>query len=168
MLKIYITNLKKYNEGLLIGEWVDLPISDEELAAVFGRIGIDEEHQEYFISDYESNINGLKVNEYEDINSLNDIAESIEDMNDLDMKIYRALLKNGYDVIDAIDAMSDCTYYDGCYDMEDVAIKYVQDLGLLDEAPAILINYFDYEAFGRQMEIDGEFIFIENGYIEIL
>lgn len=31
MLKIYLTNLGKYAEGYLIGEWVELPITDDEL-----------------------------------------------------------------------------------------------------------------------------------------
>lgn len=31
MMNIYLTNLGKYNEGQLIGEWVELPVSNEEL-----------------------------------------------------------------------------------------------------------------------------------------
>ncbi|MEE7988226.1 antirestriction protein ArdA, partial [Clostridioides difficile] len=31
MLNIYITNLGKYNEGELIGEWAELPVNEEEL-----------------------------------------------------------------------------------------------------------------------------------------
>lgn len=30
-INIYLTNLGKYNEGELVGEWVELPVSDEEL-----------------------------------------------------------------------------------------------------------------------------------------
>ena len=35
MMNIYLTNLGKYNEGELVGEWVQLPISNEELQEVF-------------------------------------------------------------------------------------------------------------------------------------
>ena len=52
MMNIYLTNLGKYNEGQLIGEWVELPVSNEELQKVFERIGINEEYEEYFITDY--------------------------------------------------------------------------------------------------------------------
>ncbi len=38
-MKIYLTNLGKYNEGYLVGEWVHLPISSEDLKEVFDRIG---------------------------------------------------------------------------------------------------------------------------------
>lgn len=43
-LMAYVTNLGKYNEGELMGEWMDFPVSEEELAEVFARIGIDVEH----------------------------------------------------------------------------------------------------------------------------
>ena len=39
MMKIFLTNLGKYNEGELIGEWVELPVSQEELQEVFKHIG---------------------------------------------------------------------------------------------------------------------------------
>lgn len=38
MMNIFITNLGKYNEGELIGEWATLPISKEELQELFERI----------------------------------------------------------------------------------------------------------------------------------
>ena len=33
-IKGFITNLGKYNEGQLVGEWVTFPIDDDELAEV--------------------------------------------------------------------------------------------------------------------------------------
>ena len=36
----FITNLGKYNEGFLVGEWVQFPVTNEEMQAVFKRIGI--------------------------------------------------------------------------------------------------------------------------------
>ena len=49
----FITNLGKYNEGYLIGEWVKFPVTNEELQAVFQRIGINRRYEEWFITDYE-------------------------------------------------------------------------------------------------------------------
>lgn len=47
----FITNLGKYNEGYLIGEWIDFPITDEDLAAALESIGevneIAEKIEEY-------------------------------------------------------------------------------------------------------------------------
>jgi hypothetical protein len=41
-LKIFLTNLGKYNEGCLMGEWVKLPVPEDKLEAVKHRIGINE------------------------------------------------------------------------------------------------------------------------------
>ena len=35
----FVTNLGKYNEGMLVGEWVKLPTTEEEMQKVFERIG---------------------------------------------------------------------------------------------------------------------------------
>lgn len=39
----FITNLGKYNEGELVGEWVKFPTTADELKKVFERIGIGQE-----------------------------------------------------------------------------------------------------------------------------
>ena len=36
----FVTNLGKYNEGMLVGEGVKLPTTEEEMQKVFERIGI--------------------------------------------------------------------------------------------------------------------------------
>ena len=69
----FITNLGKYNEGELIGEWVKFPTTPEELQNVFERIGIGSNdefgntYEEWFISDYDCYVDGLyeKLGEYD-------------------------------------------------------------------------------------------------------
>lgn len=39
-LAAYVTNLGKYNEGYLVGEWVKFPVTPDEMQDVFRRIGI--------------------------------------------------------------------------------------------------------------------------------
>ena len=64
-LKAFITNLGKYNEGELVGEWVKFPTTSEELQQVFERIGIGAKdefgntYEEWFISDNELNLRFL-------------------------------------------------------------------------------------------------------------
>ena len=69
----FITNLGKYNEGSLVGEWVKFPTTAEELQKVFERIGIGSKddfgqpYEEWFITDYDCYVDGLydKLGEYE-------------------------------------------------------------------------------------------------------
>lgn len=61
----FITNLGKYNEGALVGEWVKFPTTAEELKKVFERIGIGSKdefgqtYEEWFITDYDCYVDGL-------------------------------------------------------------------------------------------------------------
>ena len=61
----FITNLGKYNEGELVGEWVKFPTTQEELQNVFSRIGIGSQdvfgntYEEWFITDYDCYVDGL-------------------------------------------------------------------------------------------------------------
>ena len=63
----FVTNLGKYNEGMLVGEWVKLPTTEEEMQKVFERIGIGKQdefgqpYEEWFITDYECPIYGVPV-----------------------------------------------------------------------------------------------------------
>jgi hypothetical protein len=61
MIRGYITNLGKYNEGELVGRWIDFPIYQDELEEVLKEIGVsdlpDENgiiYDEFFFSDFES------------------------------------------------------------------------------------------------------------------
>ena len=49
--------------------------------------------------------------------------------------------------------------------MEDVAYNYVNDCGLLESMPESLQGYFNYEALGRDMEINGTYLEDEKGEI---
>ena len=48
MPKICIQNLGKYNEGVLLFEWVDLPVSDEELDRIYDKIKICHNGKDYY------------------------------------------------------------------------------------------------------------------------
>ena len=166
MLKAFITNLGKYNEGELIGKWIDFPISDEELKEVFEEIGINERYEEFFFTDYENNAFGL--GEFESIERLNQIGEMLEGLED--EEILFSILDYGYDAEEAIEIVKDCEYvfYNNCNDMTDVAYEYVEQSGMLDNIPEFAQIYFNYEQFGRDLMIEGKFVGCGDGYIEIL
>lgn len=176
MIRIFLTNLGKYNEGFLVGEWVDLPCNDFD--SVFERIGVSDEpdengnyYEEHFISDYETDVDGLKIDEYEDLDELNDLADTVESFDKYELKALSAFLENGCDFENAVDHVRDGDYavYTDCYNMSDVAYEFCNGCGILDSIPESLRNYFDYEAYGRDMDIEGTFIYTGDGvYVELL
>ena len=129
MMNIYLTNLGKYNEGELVGEWVQLPISNEELQKVFERIGINEEYEEYFITDYECDF--YEIGEYENIDTLNEIAEKIDNLDEEQEQVVKVLMSEcGYDLDDAIEKAENGDYriYSNCDNMTDVAYAVVDEV----------------------------------------
>lgn len=169
MMNIYLTNLGKYNEGELIGEWVELPVSQEELQKVFERIGINEEYEEYFITDYECDF--YEVGEYESIDTLNEIAERLDELDEEESKVVKALMSElGYTLNEAINKVNSGDYriYSDCDNMTDIAYQVVEECEYLNNVPDNVARYFDYESFGRDLGIEGTYIFTDdNNAIEI-
>jgi len=72
-IKIYLTNLAKYNQGTLIGKWLELPLTDEELEIEIREVlGNDEA---YFITDFEA---PFKIDEYENLHKLNEFSWQLD------------------------------------------------------------------------------------------
>lgn len=164
MLNIYVTNLGKYNEGELIGEWVELPVDiDEDFPEVLERIGVSDEpaengqyYEEYFITDYECDF-GLKVGEYESIEFLNEVAEEAENIDDFD--VFRALIEYGFDFEEATDIIRNGNYIYHVGDtMEEVAENAYYETGMIDEIPEEIQPYIDWEKIGRDWDINGTFV----------
>jgi hypothetical protein len=165
-MKIFLTNLGKYNEGELVGEWVELPVSHEELQKVFERIGINEEYEEYFITDYECDL--YEVGEYENIDKLNDIAERIKKLYGEERNVVKALIqKLDYTLDEAIEKVNNGDYriYYDCDEMADVAYQVVEECGYLENVPDNVARYFDYESFGRELGIGGNYIFLDGSEV---
>ena len=60
LFEAYVTNLGKYNEGELVGEYLKFPTTPEEVQALLKRIGIDGvRYEEIFITDFDGDVLGL-------------------------------------------------------------------------------------------------------------
>lgn len=151
MLKIFLTNLGKYNEGMLIGKWVNLPCDDigEELK----EIGVGEvPYEEYFITDYESDF-GIEIGEYDNLDELNELAEELEALDDDEQETVKAYIEvEGGTIRNAIDEVSKgrCVFYQNT-DLDTLAVEEVETMDL----PDIALKYFDWEAYKRDMELSG-------------
>lgn len=172
-IRIYLTNLGKYNEGELVGKWVDLPCDlEEELAEIGVSDEPDEEgryYEEYFITDYESDIPGLEIDEYANIDELNELAERVEGFDDDEIEVISAY----FDAVSKdLDAAIDCAesgdwmIYRGCDNMADVAREYIDQLGGIEFAVGDPTAYFDMDEYldryyvgeyADQLIADGEF-----------
>lgn len=164
--RIAITNLGKYNEGFLVFKWLDLPCDEDELNEAKKEIGINERYEEFFITDYESDLD-FKISEYENIENLSDLIARIEDSNDDEaIEVIGAIIEaKSCSLEDAIDIWeeNEFNYYSG-EDITGVAEILVQE-GDYGDIPEGLKYYIDYEAIGRDLKCSGEYTETSNGVI---
>lgn len=151
-MKGFITNLGKYNEGYLVGKWIDFPIDDDDFEKELASIGVvaGSMYEEWFITDYDCALFDMHdaFGEYPNIDDINEVAEALDYREDE----FVALLEVcSYE--DALDHLEDedFTFY---YDMtlDDVAYELVDECYNL---PEIAQRYFDYKAFARDLSFDG-------------
>lgn len=177
----YVTNLGKYNEGQLVGEWVKFPTTEEEMQKVFERIGIGSKdefgavYEEWFITDYECPVHGVydMLGEYESLDKLNYLASRIDEMDKWEQEKFVAIMEAGCDEVSDIDDLINLTYNLDCYDFipdihdeSDLGYYYVHDAGIYSEKElGPLANYIDYERFGRDVAMDESGRFTDEGYI---
>lgn len=172
-LDAFVTNLGKYNEGTLAGEWLHLPAETEEVQALLKRIGVDGvRYEEIFITDYESDLPGLtgRLGEYESIDELNHLAHVLDDLDKSDLEKYEAVLDMGEytgsvkDLINLAQNLDCFEYYPSITNEEELGRVYIEDFEAL-QIPEHLIDYIDYEAYGRDVRINDGGHYAPGGYV---
>ena len=173
MIEAYITNLGKYNEGELCGEYLKLPATKEDVQALLSRIGVDGVlYEEFFITDYKTDITGLYdcFGEYESIDELNYLAALLSDMDKWELETFEAAVELGdnsgsvEDLINLAQNLDCYDFYRGVHDNDDLG-RYLIDELCCEEIPERLEEFFDYEAYGEAFSINEGGEFTENGYV---
>ena len=158
-IKIFLTNLGRYVEGCLIGEWVKLPVTEDKLEAVLSRIGINEEYEEFFISDYDASFSNLHISEYASIQDLNQLAERIEDLADFDYDKLAAVLEcescmTIAEILEIIDDLDSFDLLEGIDTDYAIGEYFVEVNDLLHGIPDHIQRYFDFESYGRDIRLE--------------
>ena len=169
-IKIFLTNLGRYNEGILMGEWVKLPVPADKLDEVLERIGINGEYEEYFITDYEASFANLNLSEYTSIEALNGFAARLEELDRWDEEKLAAVLEyesvnSITDIMDIIEHLDDFEVLTDVEDDEGLGRYYAEELCTLNAAPEHLRSYFDYESYGRDIRLESVGCFTSYGYV---
>lgn len=167
MVRIALTNLGKYNEGILVYGWLELPFTDEDMDEVLEAIGIDDQvYEEYVISDYTTDIIGLEIDEYTNLYRLNDLIVEYEALHEHDQKKVQAAMEYfGYNLEEAIERLDNFVLYEGVKTLEDLGRYWAEQQNLF-EGNEFLEYYFDFEAYGRDLDINISGGFSSFGYIE--
>lgn len=142
----------KYNSGNLRGMWVDVSTFDdyEDFVNFCYAIHADEDDPELMYQDYE-NMPGSLYHESMGEEEFYKIAEYFELCDDYSVESVDDFLE--FYSPEDLDRMHDA--YGGVYDSkEDFAIETVNDCYDLEKMMGSLADYFDYEAFARDLFIN--------------
>ena len=153
--KIYVACLASYNNGILHGKWIDAARDAEEIRDDIQSMlkeSMIPLAEEYAIHDY-SDFAGIKLREWENLDDVSAFAKAInEHENPYVLSELHELLGNN-------DISTTIEYYEDNYRGEYDSIAEFAEQFYLDchgEIPESLRYYIDWQAMGRDMEINGD------------
>lgn len=162
--RVYLTDLHAYNNGALIGDWVDITEFDRNkhnFSEIARRCGIKDGH-EFFISDWESPFN---IGEYCDYEYLYRLSDLLLDPA-FDDEVLNAVCEATDDLeeqiqhLEKMDFIFIADYYPSA---KNLGWIYMDELGELDPNDW-KSQYFDYEAFGKAL-LNDDWDQLKHGYI---
>jgi antirestriction protein len=158
MSKVYVGTYRKYNEGSLKGDWLDLNdySSKDEFIEACRELHEDEDDPELMFQDWEdipANFIGEST-----------IDEKVWDWLQLSnrdketVSIYLDEIDRDAPVQDALEC------YEGEFDSEeDWAADFWDHTGMLNELPEFARNYINYEQIARDARLGGDINFVRKG-----
>jgi len=159
--KIYVACLAAYNNGHLHGRWIHAVQSVDEINAEIRamlKASPIPNAEEYAIHDYEG-FEGTEISEYCGIEEAAQLAEFIEERGKLGAELLNHFCGDRGEAEAAFDN------YAGEYrSLADLAEELTSET---TQIPKSLVNYIDYEAMGRDMELGGDVFTIEAGFEQI-
>lgn len=176
MLNIWVGNLGKYNEGELVGGWLELPKEQKEIDEFLKNVvGLNEEYEEYMINDFETDL-PYEVSEYESISNLNLLAtlsENIEEMDSINAYVDSQGEMTLEELANLLAQAEDIAYYkfadNNSFLSAETKIGYemAEATGLLSTLQEMKIeDFFDFEEYGRSWEANGDITILDSGYID--
>jgi antirestriction protein len=169
-IRVYVANIGKYNEGKLVGAWLDLPTTHNQIQSFLkNQVGLNNQYEEYLIHDYESDFNH---DENENIYDLNLLAIKLEQMSENEKALAAAYcsangLKDTLTILNVCHQVNDISYVEidaNTWGTKEEKLGYT----IIDEIDTDLkttleqckigesltaYDYFDFEKYGHDISI---------------
>lgn len=154
--------------GYPIGEWVELPVSQEELLEVLDEIEVTDD--DYFISDSNTENFDIPIDQFTSLSELNALVERINEVDEDDYFKLAALIEMEeptdfaavYAIIDKLDE------YDFLSEIQDdyaLGRYFAIDCDMLYGTPENMKYFFDFREFGFCMRLKYEIQYTSLGAI---
>jgi len=162
MLRIFVNTWGNYNEnGADGGEWITLPMDEDELEAKLVELAeaLEDEDPEYTIHDYEwtGKIELGKVDEMDNIVTWNERCQEAADLEEYELEeIAAAMEAFGYSFSEAMERQQrGCFIFYSGQSLDDVAQEMAEEILQSNNVAEFASRYFDYDAFARDLGCDG-------------
>lgn len=168
VLRGALTNLGKYNEGDLDYVWVSFPCDEDDFQDSLKKVGIGEDrgdgsvYEEWFFTDWDTDYDWVDLDglgEYMSLDEVNEYAEALEGIVDDDKEEeFKAAMEYSGDFHDALDLIANDSVVKISDERlshkmdEEIGAYYVDSLGFSELSN--VENYFDYEAYGRDIRLE--------------
>ena len=159
--RIYVACLAAYNNGCLHGRWITATNPEEIRTQVRAMLAASPipNAEEWAIHDYEG-FEGVNLSEYASFETVSELADFIEEHGELGAKL---LSYFGKDIAEARAAFEE---YAGQYrSAADFAEQLHEEIGT--QIPESLSYYIDWQAFARDMALNGEILVFQTGFDEV-
>jgi len=178
--RFYAACLASYNNGVLHGAWIDASTDVDEMreeiaamlrASKFPNVTVEcpetgedvPSAEEYAIHDHE----GLgQLGEYDSLETIAAFVELLDEFDHMDSGDLAAILGDYSDPSEAAEALRDnfAGIYDTFKDYSDEAAEEMIACHSADgKTPQALINYFDYDAWSRDLAMEMHTIDVPSG-----
>lgn len=160
MKRIYIANLSKYVSGKLVGQWIELPIDEDDLRQKINDIlGSDEE---IAIHDYENM--PFDVSEYDNVFDINNFIRFIKET-EIPEEVVLHMMENysGTNKFDITNYQErEFLILHDINDYSDLAYELWSEVGYFPEITKEVEKYIDWEKIGRDLDCEGEWTLGDN------
>ena len=150
-MKVYVGTYAKYNNGSTKGAWFDLAdyLCKDDFLDACRELHGEEDGPEFMFQDWEDIPSGL-ISECHISPECWDVLEAYDEFNEDAVNAYCYLFGEW-----------DKDKFQGCYhgefdSWEAMAEEWLDSTGALNEIPEHLRNYFDYQAYARDMRLNGD------------
>ena len=150
-----------------------IPTTTEAVQDLLKQIGIDGiRYEEIFIASYDGPMPQLHkhLGEYESIDELNHLACLLSELNEYELEVFEAVMDSGEytgsvkDLINLAQNLDSYNFYSDIHTEEELGRMYIQELEAVP-VPEHLIDYIDYEAYGRDVRINEDGHLAPGGYV---
>ena len=135
MISLYLANRESYNEGEIVGEWIELPCYLNNC-------------EDSIINDYHTDIEGLRIDKYDSIEELNIVADNYESLSLSEQRKVTSIIEwSCCSAKDAIESVNDFELKENISDNIEYGDYLVENK--MGEIPEYIKKYIDIESLGR-------------------